>query len=68
MTNKDRGRRGEEALNTCMSSRDNALSTLLADLMHWADYEGGGFVQALIDARRSYQDHVREHVKIKEAA
>jgi hypothetical protein len=51
-----------------MSSRDNALSTLLADLMHWADYEGGGFVQALIDARRSYQDHVREHVKIKEAA
>ena len=57
--NSHRGSWADKAISAFQSAtgtdREDALSDLLADLMHWADRAGYGFNDALERARRHYQ-------------
>ncbi len=45
---------------TTGTDKDNALSDLLADLMHWADRNQEDFDAELNRARRAYQEETAE--------
>lgn len=57
--NEDRAEWAEQALATFMkrtgTDREDALCDLLADLMHWADRNGGDFDSQLDRARMHYE-------------
>ena len=58
-TNDDRASRAAESLETFMATTGSdigdALSDLLADLMHWADHNGQNFTQEHRRAQGHYE-------------
>lgn len=61
-TNADRAERGEHAIQSIINDtrvdREDALSGLLCDLMHWADANKVDFNLALQNGQGNYREEV----------